>query len=335
MQRGIRCMWSTYMGIDLGTSSVLVYIRKKGIVLREPSVVVVNTQEDNQVVAVGEEARKMIGRTPKYLTTIRPLREGVISDFQYTEKMLKYFVERAIGRRFLKSVIAVCVPSGVTEVEKRAVMDATYQAGASRVHIIEEPLAAAIGAGVDVTKAAGSLIVDIGGGTTDVAVVSLGGIVLSESIKVAGDIFDDALIRYVRKRYNLLIGERTAEEVKMRIGEAYHAEENHYMDVKGRDLVTGLPATVRITSQDTLEAFNEPLSSILDTVHGVLERTPPELAADIMDRGIVMTGGGSMLHGMDRLIQENMGIDAFVAEDAISCVAIGTGKYVDYLTQRY
>ena len=209
-------MWSTNIGIDLGTSSVLVYIRRKGIVLREPSVVVVNTQEDNQVVAVGEEARKMIGRTPKYLTTIRPLREGVISDFQYTEKMLKYFVERAIGRRFLKSVIAVCVPSGVTEVEKRAVMDVTYQAGASRVHIIEEPLAAAIGAGVDVTKAAGSLIVDIGGGTTDVAVVSLGGIVLSESIKVAGDIFDDALIRYVRKRYNLLIGERTAEEVKMR-----------------------------------------------------------------------------------------------------------------------
>lgn len=328
-------MWSTNIGIDLGTSSVLVYIRKKGIVLREPSVVVVNTQEDNQVVAVGEEARKMIGRTPKYLTTIRPLREGVISDFQYTEKMLKYFVERAIGRKFLKSVIAVCVPSGVTEVEKRAVMDVTYQAGASKVHIIEEPLAAAMGAGVDVSKAAGSLIVDIGGGTTDVAVVSLGGIVLSESIKIAGDIFDDSLIRYVRKRYNLLIGERTAEEVKMKIGEAYHAEENHFMDVKGRDLVTGLPATVRITSQDTLEAFKEPLSAILDTIHGVLERTPPELSADIMDRGIVMTGGGSLLHGMDRLIQENMGIDVFVAEDAVSCVAIGTGKYVDYMTERY
>lgn len=328
-------MWSTNIGIDLGTSSVLVYIRKKGIVLREPSVVVVNTQEDNQVVAVGEEARKMIGRTPKYLTTIRPLREGVISDFQYTEKMLKYFVERAIGRKFLKSVIAVCVPSGVTEVEKRAVMDVTYQAGASKVHIIEEPLAAAIGAGVDVSKAAGSLIVDIGGGTTDVAVVSLGGIVLSESIKIAGDIFDDSLIRYVRKRYNLLIGERTAEEVKMKIGEAYHAEENHFMDVKGRDLVTGLPATVRITSQDTLEAFKEPLGAILDTIHGVLERTPPELSADIMDRGIVMTGGGSLLHGMDRLIQENMGIDVFVAEDAVSCVAIGTGKYVDYMTERY
>lgn len=328
-------MWSTNIGIDLGTSSVLVYIRKKGIVLREPSVVAVNTQEDNQVVAVGEEARKMIGRTPKYLTTIRPLREGVISDFQYTEKMLKYFVERAIGRKFLKSVIAVCVPSGVTEVEKRAVMDVAYQAGASKVHIIEEPLAAAIGAGVDVSKAAGSLVVDIGGGTTDVAVVSLGGIVLSESIKVAGDVFDESLIRYVRKRYNLLIGDRTAEEVKTRIGEAYHAEDNHFMDVKGRDLVTGLPATVRITSQDTLEAFKEPLSLILDAIHGVLEKTPPELAADIMDRGIVMTGGGSMLHGMDRLIQENMGIDAFVADDAISCVAIGTGKYVEYMTQKY
>ena len=318
-------MWSTNIGIDLGTSSVLVYIRKKGIVLREPSVVAVNTQEDNQVVAVGEEARKMIGRTPKYLTTIRPLREGVISDFQYT----------AIGRKFLKSVIAVCVPSGVTEVEKRAVMDVAYQAGASKVHIIEEPLAAAICAGVDVSKAAGSLVVDIGGGTTDVAVVSLGGIVLSESIKAAGDGFDESLIRYVRKRYNLLIGDRTAEEVKTRIGEAYHAEDNHFMDVKGRDLVTGLPATVRITSQDTLEAFKEPLSSILDAIHGVLEKTPPELAADIMDRGIVMTGGGSMLHGMDRLIQENMGIDAFVADDAISCVAIGTGKYVEYMTQKY
>ncbi len=277
----------------------------------------------------------MIGRTPKYLTTIRPLREGVISDFQYTEKMLKYFVERSIGRRFLKSVIAVCVPSGVTEVERRAVMDVTYQAGASKVYVIEEPLAAAIGAGVDVTKPAGSMIVDIGGGTTDVAVVSLGGIVLSESIKVAGDVFDDALTHYLRKRYNLLIGERTAEDIKTKIGEAYHAEENHFMDVKGRDLVTGLPATIRITSQDTLEAFKEPLSSILDTIHSVLERTPPELSADIMDRGIVMTGGGSLLHGIDRLIQENMGIDVFVADDAISCVATGTGKYVDYITQKY
>ncbi|MBQ6240833.1 MAG: rod shape-determining protein MreB [Firmicutes bacterium] len=328
-------MLSTNIGIDLGTSSVLVYVRKKGIVLREPSVVAINTQEDNQVVAVGEEARKMIGRTPKYLTTIRPLREGVISDFQYTEKMLKYFVERSIGRRFLKSVIAVCVPSGVTEVERRAVMDVTYQAGASKVYVIEEPLAAAIGAGVDVTKPAGSLIVDIGGGTTDVAVVSLGGIVLSESIKVAGDVFDEALTHYLRKRYNLLIGERTAEDIKTKIGEAYHAEENHFMDVKGRDLVTGLPATIRITSQDTLEAFKEPLSSILDTIHSVLERTPPELSADIMDRGIVMTGGGSLLHGIDRLIQENMGIDVFVADDAISCVATGTGKYVDFITQQY
>ena len=328
-------MLSTNIGIDLGTSSVLVYVRKKGIVLREPSVVAVNTQEDNQVVAVGEEARKLNGRTPKYLTTIRPLREGVISDFQYTEKMLKYFVERSIGRRFLKSVIAVCVPSGVTEVERRAVMDVTYQAGASKVYVIEEPLAAAIGAGVDVTKPAGSMIVDIGGGTTDVAVVSLGGIVLSESIKVAGDVFDEALTHYLRKRYNLLIGERTAEDIKTKIGEAYHAEENHFMDVKGRDLVTGLPATIRITSQDTLEAFKEPLSSILDTIHSVLERTPPELSADIMDRGIVMTGGGSLLHGIDRLIQENMGIDVFVADDAISCVATGTGKYVDYITQKY
>lgn len=326
-------MLATNIGIDLGTSSVLVYIRRKGIVLREPSVVVVNTQEDNQVVAVGEEAQRMIGRTPQFLKTIRPLRDGVISDFEYTEKMLQYFVERAIGRRFLKSVIAVCVPSGVTEVEKRAVMDVAYHAGAGKVYVIEEPLAAAIGAGVDMTKAAGSLIVDIGGGTTDVAIVSLGGVVLSKSIKVAGDVFDEALIRYIRQRYNLLIGERTAEEIKIKIGEAYHAEGDHFMEAKGRDLVTGLPSTVKVTSQDTLEAFKEPLSSILDTIHSVLEKTPPELAADIMDRGIIMTGGGSMLHGIDRLIQENMGIDTFVAEDAISCVASGTGKYLDYITQ--
>lgn len=326
-------MLATNIGIDLGTSSVLVYIRRKGIVLREPSVVVVNTQEENQVVAVGEEAQKMIGRTPQFLKTIRPLRDGVISDFEYTEKMLQYFVDRAIGRHFLKSVIAVCVPSGVTEVEKRAVMDVAYHAGASKVYVIEEPLAAAIGAGVDMSKPAGSLIVDIGGGTTDVAIVSLGGVVLSKSLKVAGDVFNEALIRYIRQRYNLLIGERTAEEIKIKIGEAYHAEEDRFMEAKGRDLVTGLPSTIKVTSQDTLEAFKEPLSQILDTIHSVLEKTPPELAADIMDRGIVMTGGGSMLHGIDRLIQENMGIDTFVADDAISCVAIGTGKYLEYVNQ--
>lgn len=326
-------MLSTNIGIDLGTSSVLVYIRRKGIVLREPSVVVVNTQENNQVVAVGEEARTMIGRTPQYLSTIRPLREGVISDFQYTEKMLEYFVDRAIGKRFLKSNIAVCVPSGVTEVEKRAVMDVCYHAGASRVYVIEEPLAAAIGAGIDMSKAKGTLIVDIGGGTTDVAVVSLGGVVVSKSLKIAGDVFDEALISYVRDHYNLLIGVRTAEEIKMKIGEAYLAGEDQFMEAKGRDLLSGLPATVKIASQDTLEAFKAPLSAILKTIHDVLEKTPPELAADIMDRGIVMTGGGSLLHGLDRLVQENIGIDTFVADEAINCVAIGTGKYLDYMTQ--
>ena len=324
------------IAIDLGTANTVI-IHNDKIVVDEPSVVALDKRTD-KLLAVGEKARLMHGKTHENIRTIRPLRDGVIADFYAAEQMIRGMVKMVSSKShwFSPSLrMVIGIPSGSTEVEIRAVRDSSEHAGGRDVYMIYEPMAAAIGIGLDVQAPEGNMIVDIGGGTTDVAVVSLGGIVLSESIKVAGDIFDDALIRYVRKRYNLLIGERTAEEVKMRIGEAYHAEENHYMDVKGRDLVTGLPATVRITSQDTLEAFKEPLSSILDTVHGVLERTPPELAADIMDRGIVMTGGGSMLHGMDRLIQENMGIDAFVAEDAISCVAIGTGKYVDYLTQRY
>ncbi|MBC8543494.1 rod shape-determining protein [Bianquea renquensis] len=324
-------MLSTSIGIDLGTASVLVYIRGKGIVMREPSVVAINSNEDNQVVAVGEEARRMIGRTPSNIRAIRPLRDGVISDYQYTEKMLKYFIQRAIGRRFLKPVIAVCVPSGVTDVEKKAVMDATYQAGAREVHIIEEPIAAAIGAGIDISKPVGSMVVDIGGGTCDIAVISLGGIVVSDSIKVAGDRFDEAIVRFMRKRYNLLIGERTAEDVKIAIGSAYSFDEKRTMDVRGRNLVSGLPVNQPVTSDDIRDAMQEPISAVVEAIHGVLERTPPELAADIYERGIIMTGGGSLLTGLDRLIQDNMGLDVFVAEDAISCVAIGTGRFVEHL----
>lgn len=324
-------MLSTSIGIDLGTASVLVYIRGKGIVMREPSVVAINSNEDNQVVAVGEEARRMIGRTPSNIRAIRPLRDGVISDYQYTEKMLKYFIQRAIGRRFLKPVIAVCVPSGVTDVEKKAVMDATYQAGAREVHIIEEPIAAAIGAGIDISKPVGSMVVDIGGGTCDIAVISLGGIVVSDSIKVAGDRFDEAIVRFMRKRYNLLIGERTAEDVKIAIGSAYSLDEKRTMDVRGRNLVSGLPVNQPVTSDDIRDAMQEPISAVVEAIHGVLERTPPELAADIYERGIIMTGGGSLLTGLDRLVQDNMGLDVFVAEDAISCVAIGTGRFVEHL----
>ena len=324
-------MLSTSIGIDLGTASVLVYIRGKGIVMREPSVVAINSNEDNQVVAVGEEARRMIGRTPSNIRAIRPLRDGVISDYQYTEKMLKYFIQRAIGRRFLKPVIAVCVPSGVTDVEKKAVMDATYQAGAREVHIIEEPIAAAIGAGIDISKPVGSMVVDIGGGTCVIAVISLGGIVVSDSIKVAGDRFDEAIVRFMRKRYNLLIGERTAEDVKIAIGSAYSFDEKRTMDVRGRNLVSGLPVNQPVTSDDIRDAMQEPISAVVEAIHGVLERTPPELAADIYERGIIMTGGGSLLTGLDRLVQDNMGLDVFVAEDAISCVAIGTGRFVEHL----
>ena len=324
-------MLSTSIGIDLGTASVLVYIRGKGIVMREPSVVAINSNEDNQVVAVGEEARRMIGRTPSNIRAIRPLRDGVISDYQYTEKMLKYFIHRAIGRRFLKPIIAVCVPSGVTDVEKKAVMDATYQAGAREVHIIEEPIAAAIGAGIDISKPVGSMVVDIGGGTCDIAVISLGGIVVSDSIKVAGDRFDESIIRFMRKRYNLLIGERTAEDVKIAIGSAYPLDEKRSMDVRGRNLVSGLPVNQPVTSDDIRDAMPEPISAVVEAIHGDLERTPPELAADIYERGIIMTGGGSLLTGLDRLIQDNMGLDVFVAEDAISCVAIGTGRFVEHL----
>ena len=321
--------WGVDIGIDLGTATVLVYVKGEGIVLREPSVVAKN-RDTGEVLAVGEDARQMIGRTPGNIVAIRPLKEGVISDYDSTEKMLKDFIAKVIGKRmFIKPRIAVCIPSGVTEVEKRAVKDAAKQAGARKVTTIEEPIAAAIGAGIDITKACGSMVVDIGGGTTDIAVISLGGNVVSTSIKVAGDNFDEAIIKYMRKKYNLLIGQRTAEELKINIGAAYKREVDEEISIRGRNLITGLPKTMPVKSSEILEALREPVMSIVDAVHTVLEKTPPELASDISNRGIVMTGGGSLLYGLDKLIEEKTGISTMVADDPTSCVAIGTGKYVD------
>jgi len=322
-------MSSNDIGIDLGTASILVYIKGKGVVLKEPSVVAID-RDTNRIMAIGEEARLMIGRTPGNIVAIRPLRQGVISDYTVTEKMLKYFISKAVGGKTLRRPrIAVCIPSGATEVERKAVEDATYQAGAKEVAIIEEPVAAAIGAGIDISKACGNMIVDIGGGTTDIAVISLGGPVVSTSIKVAGDDFDEALVRYMRKKHNLLIGERTGEDIKIQIGAAFKRPETLTMEVRGRNLVTGLPKTIVVTSDETLEALQEPTMQIVDSVHGVLERTPPELAADIFDRGIVLTGGGSLLFGLDQLIQEKTGINSMIADDPLTAVAIGTGKYIE------
>lgn len=321
-------MFSVDIGIDLGTASILVYISGKGIVLEEPSVVAIDKNK-NTILAVGEEARKMIGRTPGNIVAVRPLREGVISDYDITEKMLKHFINKAVGKKFIKPRIAVCVPSRVTEVERRAVEDATHQAGARQVIIIEEPIAAAIGSGIDISKACGSMVVDIGGGTTDVAVISLGGTVVSASIKQAGDNFDESIVRYMRKKHNLLIGERTAEDIKISIGTAFNRDQERTKEIRGRNLVTGLPITITVTSAEIEQALKEPVENIIQAVHTVLEKTPPELAADISDRGIIMTGGGALLNGLDELITERTGINAFVADDAISCVAIGTGKCIE------
>lgn len=318
--------FSEEVGIDLGTASVLVYIKGKGIVLNEPSVVAIN-KDTNEILEVGEEARKMLGRTPSNIVAIRPLKDGVISDYDVTEKMLKYFIKKTCGAtRFFKPRIMVCVPSGVTEVEKRAVREAATQAGGKVAYLIEEPLAAAIGAGLDIAKPDGIMIIDIGGGTTDIAVISLGGIVASASVKIAGDKFDEAIIKYLRKEHKLYIGERTAEELKVTIGTAYPREEVITRECRGRDLVTGLPKSIEISSKEMLEALDEPLQSICEAVHSVLEHTPPELAADISNKGIVMTGGGALLYGIDKRVEERTGIKVIIADDAKSCVAIGTGK---------
>ena len=324
-------MLGSDMGIDLGTASVLVYLKGKGVVLNEPSVVAFD-RDTNKIKAIGEEARLMLGRTPG-IVAVRPLRQGVISDYTVTEKMMRYFIQKASGRKNLRRPrISVCVPSGVTEVEKKAVEDATYQAGAREVAIIEEPIAAAIGAGIDISRPCGNMIVDIGGGTSDIAVISLGGTVVSTSIKIAGDDFDEAIVRYMRKKHNLLIGERTAEDIKIKIGCAYERPEVLSMDVRGRNLVTGLPKTITVTSEETLEALHETTSQIVEAVHAVLETTPPELAADIADRGIVLTGGGSLLSGLEELIGSKTGITTMTAEDPMTAVAIGTGKFVEFLS---
>ena len=322
--------WGQDIGIDLGTATVIAYVKGKGIVLREPSVVAVDNNT-GAVVAVGEEARRMLGRTPGNIVATRPLREGVISDYTVTEKMLKYFINKVGGKTLFAPRIMICIPSRVTEVEKKAVIDAATNAGARRVYLIEEPIAAAIGAGIDISKPCGNMVVDIGGGTTDIAVISLGGSVVSTSIKVAGDKFDEYVAKYIKKKYNLAIGERTAEELKVNVGCVYPKIQDVEMDVRGRDLTTGLPTTITIHSSEMLEALQEPALMIVDAVHSVLERTPPELAADISDKGIYMTGGGCLIDGLDKLLQEKTGINVMIAQDTVSCVALGTGKALDNL----
>lgn len=320
------------IGIDLGTASILVYVKGKGIVLREPSVVAID-KNTGKLLKVGTEAQKMLGRTPGNIVAIRPLQEGVISDYDMTERMLKEFIRKAVNFRFIKPRVVICVPSGITEVEERAVIDAGVQAGARRVYLIEEPVAAAIGSGIDITQPDGHMIVDIGGGTSDIAVISLSGIVESSSIKVAGDQFDEAIVKYIRRKHNVLIGERTAEELKMSIGCVFPRPEELVVDVKGRCLMTGLPRIFQVSSNEMIEALEEVSERILETIHGVLERTPPELVADISTNGIVMTGGGSLLWGFDKLVESRTGIETHVADDAISCVAYGTGKSLEWVSE--
>ncbi len=322
--------WGQDIGIDLGTATVIAYIKGKGIVLREPSVVAVDNNT-GEVVSVGKEARRMLGRTPGNIIATRPLRDGVISDYTVTEKMLKYFIHKVCGKSVFAPRIMICIPSQVTEVEKKAVIDAATQAGARKVCLIEEPIAAAIGAGIDISKPCGNMVVDIGGGTTDIAVISLGGSVVSQSLKVAGDKFDEYIVKYIKKKHNIMIGERTAEDLKINIGCVFPKIQDVDMEVRGRDLITGLPKTLKVYSSEMLEALIEPAMMIVDSVHSVLEKTPPELSADISDRGIYMTGGGCLIDGLDKLLQEKTGINVMIAEDTVSCVALGTGKALDNL----
>jgi len=326
---GIFRAFTKDMGIDLGTANTLVYIKGKDIVIREPSVVAIQTNT-NQVLAVGEEAKRMIGRTPGNIVAIRPLKDGVIADFDITQSMLKYFIKRAMQRRSLfQPRVVICVPSGVTEVEKRAVEEAAINAGARDAYLIEEPMAAAIGAGLPVQEPTGSMIVDIGGGTTEVAVISLGGIVTSKSIRVGGDELDEAIVSYIKKEYSLMIGERTAEDVKIAIGSAYVDNKETKMNIRGRDLISGLPKTIEVTSSEIHEAMKEQITNILEAIKSTLEKTPPELAADIMEQGIMLTGGGALLNGLDKLIRKETSMPVHVAENPLDCVARGTGKALD------
>lgn len=317
------------IGIDLGTANTLVHVKGKGIVVREPSVVAVNIK-NNEVLAVGESAKEMIGRTPGNIVAIRPMKDGVIADFDITQSMIKYFIKKAMSYGvFNKPRVVICVPSGVTEVEKRAVEDATLQAGAKEAYLIEEPMAAAIGAELPVEEPSGSMVVDIGGGTSEVAVISLGGIVTSKSLRVAGDELDEAIVHYIKKEYSLMIGERTAEQIKVTIGGAYPKTKEERMDIRGRDLITGLPKNIEITSSEINEALKEPVNSIIDSIKYTLEKTPPELASDIMDRGIMLTGGGALLDGLDKLIKQETGMPVSIAERPLDCVVLGTGKVLD------
>ena len=321
------------IGIDLGTRNSLAYSTGKRLVLNEPSIVVYDKNTE-KIRAIGEEARLMEGRITSDMEIIRPIRQGVIVDYTVTEKMLKYFISRAIGRRaFRKPRISICVPSGITEIERHAVEEATYQAGAREVFLVEEPIAAAIGSGVDITKPFGNLIVDIGGGTTDVAVISLGGVVVSSTIKVAGDTFDQEIMSYIRQAHGLFIGEDTAEMIKVRIGTAIEEANPRVMEVKGRNILTGLPKTIKLTSEEIRVALKDAINQITETVHSVLEKTPPELAADIVDRGIVLAGGGAMLSGMDTLIEQRTGVNTLTVQNAINVVAIGTGKYAEVMAR--
>ena len=330
-------MWfwrkSADLGIDLGTATVLVYVKGKGVILKEPSVVAIN-KVNNKILAVGEEARKMIGRTPGNIIAVRPLKDGVISDYDITEKMLKEFIKKACGgKKIIAPKVMVCIPSQATEVEKRAVIDATKISGAKEVHLIEEPLSAAIGAGIDITKPDGNMIVDIGGGTTDIAVISLGGVVIRKSIKSAGDRFDEAIVKYVRLKHRIMIGEKTAEDLKINIGCAYKDARDCSYVMKGRNLVTGLPDQVEITSEEIREALEEPVGLIVDGVKSILEKTPPELAADIIEKGIIMTGGGSLLYGLDKLIEVSTGLNVKIAENSVEAVVEGTGEVLNYINK--
>ncbi len=319
---------SSDIGIDLGTSTVLVYVKGKGIVLMEPSVVAVDRDTD-RILKVGRGAQQMLGRTPGNIVAVRPLRDGVITQYDITLKMIQYFIRRACGNTIIKPRVMICVPTGISEVEERAVVDAATQAGARQTHLIEEPVAAAIGSGLDIMAPVGNMIVDIGGGTTDIAVISLGGVVVSESIKIAGDKFDEAIMRYVRRKYNVLIGERTAEEIKIRIGAVCDHKDPKTINVKGRCLLQGLPKIISLSSLEMLEALMEPVYAVLDAICSVIERTPPELVGDILRNGIVMTGGGSLLGGLDVLVSNVTGIRARVAKNAVSCVVLGTGKSLE------
>jgi len=326
---GLFNIFSRDLGIDLGTANTLVQVRGKGIVIREPSVVAIRS-DTKQVLAVGEEAKRMIGRTPGNIVAIRPMKDGVIADFDVTQEMLKYFIRKAISKFMpFHPRVVVCVPSGVTEVEKRAVDEATRSAGAKEAYLVEEPMAAAIGAGLPVHEPTGSMVVDIGGGTSEVAIISLGGIVTSRSIRIGGNKLDDAIISYIKKEYNLMIGERTAEEIKINIGAAYPKEQEESMDIRGRDLVTGLPKTLRITSTEVMEALREPIASIVESIKLTLEKTPPELASDVMDKGIMLTGGGALLNGLDQLIRQETGMPVRIADNPLDCVVVGAGKIIE------